>query len=387
MKVMFFSGHALADSCSGAAKCVQTLLEELTRLGHGCLAVTGPVVDGDGHLSRRVMASKPQGELKTANGQITFPLRRVKIAGVPHFILGDKAKPMTDLTAVEDIVLKELFLKHFDEFAPDVLLTYGGFSSAFVAGQHALAHGRMSVLFAATDSNRAPGHFIHVNRVVTVSRALEAQLRQAASLPITRLSAMVNKGDVTARERKPEYIVFVNPALSKGLKLAVAVAKASQERGKAHRFLFVEARGTRASARADCPEIAQSTNIDFAENVSDMRAVYGRARVVLYPSLRFEGAGRVAIEANANGIPVIAHNIGGVAEMLDGAGFLFDPPAEMRKDWRAEPLPEVVDKWLEVIDRLTDDAAALADAEARARAADARYSLTGLAERFTAALG
>jgi hypothetical protein len=382
MKFLFFSPHTLADSCSGAAKCVQTLFEELNRLGHPCRVLTGAVVDGDSDLFRRVLAASPARHLAVTNAGLTFPLRTLNVQGVEHQILGAIAKSGEALLAVEEVALKELFLQQWAEFAPDVLLTYGGFTSSYVAGQYALAHGKKSVLFAATDSYGPTAYLSHVSHIATVSAALAARLRNITEKPVKSLSAFVQRADVTSANRTPEFITFVNPIPSKGLKLATALALACQEQGRAYKFLFVEGRGTKATALAACPELAQCRNISFAHNISDMRAVYGRTALVLYPSLCFEGAGRVAVEANANGIPVLAHNIGGVAEMLDGAGYLFNLPQELSENWSAQVPANCLAKWLDAMDLLLSDPAEMADAARRAKEADTRYSLTRLAERF-----
>ncbi|WP_262928542.1 glycosyltransferase family 4 protein [Streptomyces sp. CBMA152] len=47
--------------------------------------------------------------------------------------------------------------------------------------------------------------------------------------------------------------------------------------------------------------------------------VYSRSRVILMPSL-YESWGRVAVEAFASGIPVIAHTTPGLVESMGEAG-------------------------------------------------------------------
>ncbi|MGW2089669.1 glycosyltransferase family 4 protein [Streptomyces sp. NPDC001880] len=51
--------------------------------------------------------------------------------------------------------------------------------------------------------------------------------------------------------------------------------------------------------------------------------VYARTRILLAPS-EYESWGRVAAEAYASGIPVLAHPTPGLTECLGGAGFLLD---------------------------------------------------------------
>ncbi|MFJ6054799.1 glycosyltransferase family 4 protein [Streptomyces sp. NPDC092307] len=64
------------------------------------------------------------------------------------------------------------------------------------------------------------------------------------------------------------------------------------------------------------------SNCEIVANVpgGNMReAVYGRSKVILMPSI-YESWGRVAVEAFASGIPVIAHPTPGLVESLGSAG-------------------------------------------------------------------
>ena len=58
--------------------------------------------------------------------------------------------------------------------------------------------------------------------------------------------------------------------------------------------------------------------------VSDIRQVFCRARVLLFPSYR-EGLPRTVLEAVASGVPVVAFRIRGVVDILDGKDWWFEP--------------------------------------------------------------
>jgi len=385
MNILFFSPHTLADSTSGAARSVHTLFEELQRQGHTCKAVTGAMVDAPGDLFRRVLDQAPAAHIDvTIDGErANIPLRRVTIEGVAHVILGDRPQGYTDFLAYEEAALREVFLSEFAQFKPDILLTYSGFASNRLARQHARAHGAKVVLYAVADGYSAPSDFDDLDAAITVSHAMAGRLKTAATVPVHVIPPFVRARDVA--RPAPEFITFINPVAAKGLRLAVALAAECQRLGRPYRFLFVESRGTRAAAAVACPELAALTNVDFAGNVSDIALVYARTRVLLFPSLWFEPGGQSLIEANAAGIPALASNVGGIAEMLDGAGFLFEPPAAMREDWMAPPPADDVAKWLATLDVLETDTGAAAEATARAKAAAARYDLSALARRFIAA--
>lgn len=101
-------------------------------------------------------------------------------------------------------------------------------------------------------------------------------------------------------------------------------------------------------------DIRNLPNVEIIDHTPDMRnAVYARTRVILMPSIR-ETYGRVAVEALASGIPVIASPTTGLREALGTAGTYLD-----RDDIAA---------WESAVRRLADRGAyAQASAEARLR--------------------
>ena len=79
------------------------------------------------------------------------------------------------------------------------------------------------------------------------------------------------------------------------------------------------------------PELVKKAprNVEFLGALSraDVDALYRGARFLVVPSLWFETFGLVAAEAMSHGIPVIASNMGALAEVVDDGttGLLFEP--------------------------------------------------------------
>ena len=75
---------------------------------------------------------------------------------------------------------------------------------------------------------------------------------------------------------------------------------------------------------------------------TQLDALYAGAVAVVVPSIGYEVFGMVALEALARGTPVIAHDLGGLTEVIEdsGGGFLYRTPAELRdamERLRADP--------------------------------------------------
>jgi glycosyltransferase involved in cell wall biosynthesis len=64
----------------------------------------------------------------------------------------------------------------------------------------------------------------------------------------------------------------------------------------------------------------------------------------------------VAVEALINGIPVLASRRGGLPEVLERVGFLFDVPERYTPESRQVPTADEVAPWVQTIIRLWDDA-------------------------------
>jgi glycosyltransferase involved in cell wall biosynthesis len=100
------------------------------------------------------------------------------------------------------------------------------------------------------------------------------------------------------------------------------------------------------------------------------------------PSLWRESLGRVAIEAMANGIPVLASDRGALPETLGDAGFVFTIPERCTPSSRAVPTAHEVAPWVAAIERLWDDPAFEARHRALAKAEARRWDRERAARRY-----
>lgn len=148
-------------------------------------------------------------------------------------------------------------------------------------------------------------------------------------------------------------VLHVNPRESKGVDITLRLA----ERRPDIPFDIVEAWGVTEQVRRHRARAASLGNVTWHASVPDMRQLYRRARVVMVPSRWAEAWGRVATEAQVNGIPVIASNLGGLPEAVGPGGILVDPDADIRE-------------WEHALTRLWDDERGYQELAAAAR----RYS-------------
>lgn len=124
-------------------------------------------------------------------------------------------------------------------------------------------------------------------------------------------------------------------------------------------------RGIGASLRRLVADAGHADAVVILGSVEEdvLRALYGRASLLVYPSF-YEGFGLPLVEAMASGVPVIASRAASIPEVVGDAGVLLDP-----KDESA---------WSTAIERVASDsgmAARLAEA-GRTRAASFSWART-----------
>ncbi len=117
-------------------------------------------------------------------------------------------------------------------------------------------------------------------------------------------------------------------------------------------------------------------------NTPDPRDFYRVTRAVLMPSLWRESLGRVAVEAMANGIPVLASDRGALPETLGDAGFVFTLPERCTPASGAVPTAREVAPWVATIERLWDDPEFEARHRALSRAEARRWDWNRVAEQY-----
>ena len=163
-------------------------------------------------------------------------------------------------------------------------------------------------------------------------------------------------------DRTGECVTMINPIPVKGVEIALELAKRLPQQ----EFLFVEGWGTDPAIVA---RIESMPNATYVRKQMDMRAVYGRTRVLLVPSQWQEAFGRVVVEAQASGIPVIASRTGGLPEAVGGGGILID-------DYRNPA------RWLSVLQKLLGNPAAYESLSEKAIENTSRFDLQSELDRF-----
>jgi glycosyltransferase involved in cell wall biosynthesis len=117
------------------------------------------------------------------------------------------------------------------------------------------------------------------------------------------------------------FVTMINPVPEKGIETVLALLPLLPE----ERFLLVENWPLGAERLAALERrLASFPNARFLPHQADIREVYRQTRILIVPSVWSESAGRVVLEAQLNGIPVLASALGGLPEMVGEGGRVIE---------------------------------------------------------------
>jgi len=120
-----------------------------------------------------------------------------------------------------------------------------------------------------------------------------------------------------------EVVLFINPVEISGRAVAVALARECPE----IRFAFVESWPLSEEERQWLEKACLGlTNIELRPRTDDPNELYGDAAVLLAPYLT-NGRPRVVLEAQANGVPVLASSVEALVEAVGPGGLSVDVDA------------------------------------------------------------
>jgi glycosyltransferase involved in cell wall biosynthesis len=152
------------------------------------------------------------------------------------------------------------------------------------------------------------------------------------------------------------FVTLVNPCAVKGVSIFLALA----ERFPQVQFAAVPTWGT---TPGDFAALRERPNISILPPVDDIDDILRQTRVMLAPSLWAEARSRMILEAMSRGIPVMAANVGGLAEAMLGMDYLlpvnpvvrYRPTVDELMVPAVEIPPQDIGPWAMVLDRLLTD--------------------------------
>ena len=155
--------------------------------------------------------------------------------------------------------------------------------------------------------------------IISASGYMADILKKFYGLDSVVFNQILDLEDFIVNKKLREYISFINPTGIKGADIVFNLAK----RLKSKKFLVAEWNDS------SWKEKFSSLNNVFWFGKHNIKDVYSKTRILLIPSVWPEILGRVALEAEINGIPCIGSKIGGIPEAIGSGGIIIKNPYDI----------------------------------------------------------
>ncbi|MBC8167631.1 MAG: glycosyltransferase [Bryobacteraceae bacterium] len=170
------------------------------------------------------------------------------------------------------------------------------------------------------------------------------------------------------------YVLMINPCVVKGISIFLELAR----RFPAIPFAGLSGWGTTS---ADRQAMNALPNIRVLDSVPRIDDVLSEARLLLMPSLWYEGFGLIAMEAMLRGLPVVASDSGGLAEAKTGTGYVIRvrPIDKFQAGFDETHMPRPVEveqdiaPWEQAVNHLLTNQSAYLEESVRSREAAIRF--------------
>ena len=170
------------------------------------------------------------------------------------------------------------------------------------------------------------------------------------------------------------FVLMINPCQVKGISIFLKLAR----RFPQTRFAALMGWGT---TTADRQALAALHNVESIETVTNIEEVLARTKLLLMPSLWYEGFGLIAMETMLRGIPVISSNSGGLQEACRGSSYVIpvSPITKYLTEFDDTGMPRAViseqniEPWEAALSTLSNDKASYLSEAERSRNAAADF--------------
>ena len=330
MNILFVS----STRAGGSGLSQRQLAARLITRGHRVAILVDP---GEGHRLTRYLYKR---QVNLSTRLRASPLRPLLLA--VQRPLGRRAVPAPeyDVPVLFSPVPEHAYRALRRSFAPDVVVasSIDRVSWRRLRAQ-ARADGIPSVLYLREDV--AHGHLAITNAppdLLIANATSLAERARAAGFPCLVIPSAIETAASRVSSTR-ERVLLVNPLPSHGIDRLWAVARARPDIPFAVQESWALSDGARSELLA---ETASLPNVEFRPRTDDLGAVYRDARLLLAPH-RLDNRPRVVVEAQANGIPVVASAYPGLVEAVGPGGVLIDPD-------------EPDETWIDAVGRVWDDA-------------------------------
>jgi glycosyltransferase involved in cell wall biosynthesis len=378
MKLLLLQDQMYVPSYGGGNKATRLLLEGLVRRGHACAVVAPALTAHEGPTReeefRAAMEARGVAVTSPSPGRFRYAFHGVEV----------DAPNSRDVTGAGPIVRDRI-----DEFRPDWVVVSDDRQKVLLASALEGALDRTLYLLQtivhvpfgplAREVREEHARCIAAARArLVISDFAARYLREHAGLDshLVHLPVFgVGPFPVLGRFDRG-YVTMINPCVAKGLDIFLGLARS---------FPSVEFAAVPTWGADDgvIRSLRETRNVRLLEPADDIEEILAQTRVLIAPSLWPETLGYVVIEAMLRGVPVLASDIGGLAEAKLGVDYLLPVrPAERGPDGYVSPEQDL-GPWTAALEEVLGDAARYERCARESRAAALRTIAPHQVSAFT----
>lgn len=290
MRILLTSNASYAPPRGGSTRSNLVWLRHLVQHGHACHVVCASTEE-DAKTSAEGIEIQSVKNLSQRGTILCEKIRQV----TPHFVL----------VSSED--LSHVLLREAGRTAPGRIVYLAHTPQFFPFGPES-----WNPDAAATAIVR------HARAVVCIGRHMADYVRQHAGVTPTVIHPPIYGEPPFPRfgHFDSGWVLMINPCQVKGISIFIDLAR----RFPQLTFAALLGWGTITSDRQ---ALAKLPNVLLLESVPHIEQVLSQTRVLLMPSLWYEGFGLIAMESMLRGVPVISSNSGGLVEAKEGTSFVI----------------------------------------------------------------
>jgi FkbM family methyltransferase len=355
LRILLAHNSLYYPSYGGGDKSNRLLMEALAARGHA-VRVVGRVerFGAEAHATLlRELISRGAAPQSRESGGVDFGLNGVEVR-----------------ILTRDPNLRAYFAGHVRAFSPDVIIASTDDPAHLMLetalhspGARVVYLVRATIALPFGPDSGLPSDFQkqalrQADGVVAVSEYVAQYTRQwggveAVHVPISLLDP---GGHPDLGRFDNRFVSMVNPCAVKGISIFLALAESFPN----VEFAAVPTWGTTA---ADFSALRMLPNVSVLAPVDDIDDLLRQTRVMLAPSLWAEARSRVILEAMSRGVPVMASDVGGLAEAMLGMDYLlpvnpvvhYRPMVDELMVPAVEIPPQDIGPWATVLARLLTD--------------------------------
>ena len=300
----------------GANKANRLLLEGLAQRGHECQAIV-PAIGSHGPQSpsdfARELAMRKIQVRSQSTEVCVFHYNGVEV----HAVLNSDCFHLYALKQASLFKPDEIMVSCQD---PGQLLLAAALESGLAPVVY-IVHCALFLPFGPHAIFKSPATtqlIGQVNGIITVSTFMKDYISRWSGLESSVLRFPVYGSGPFNPSASFErgFVTFINPCAYKGMSIFLKLLELFPD----IEFAALPAWGT---TEADLTRLKTSPNVTILEPSDDIETVLSKTRVLLVPSLWPEAFGIIVVEAMLRGIPVIASNVGGLAEAKLGVDYIL----------------------------------------------------------------